>query len=257
MDAAPPRFTREALTHLRRWTPRLFSFRVTRPGHFQFRPGQFARLGLDGDEGQTIWRPYSMVSTPDAEELEFLSIVVPGGAFTSRLDTLKAGDAIRFNTMSFGFLTVDSFEAGKTLWMLATGTGLAPFVSILRDPATWQQFPRLVLVHGVRHGAELAYRDELTSLAQQAPIPGGGTLRYLSAVTREPVPGALGARIPALLASGELQRAAGWPLGLEDSRIMICGNPDMVQETRAWLTAQGFRPQRRKEPGHFLVELGW
>ncbi|WP_374500025.1 ferredoxin--NADP reductase [Zoogloea sp.] len=257
MDATPPRFTLETLTHLRRWTPRLFSFRMTRPAHFHFRPGQFARLGLDGEDGQTFWRPYSMVSTPDDPELEFLSIVVPGGAFTSRLETLRVGDTIRFNTLSFGFLTTDTFDSGTTLWMLATGTGLAPFVSLLRDPATWRQFPRLVLVHGVRHGAELAYRDELLRLVDEAPVPGGGSLRYLSAVTRESVSGALSARIPTLLASGDLQQAAGWPLDREVSRIMICGNPDMVQDTRSWLTAQGFRPHRRKEPGQFLVELGW
>jgi len=158
--------TAEKILHLQRWTERLFSFRLSRPAAFRFQPGQFARLGLDGPLGSTIWRPYSMVSAAYDEHLDFFSIQVPDGAFTSRLATCKVGDTVYVEKTAYGYLTTSRFVGGSNLWLLATGTGIAPFLSILRDPAVWVQYEHIVLAYSVRQAADLAYRDEIAALPQ-------------------------------------------------------------------------------------------
>lgn len=258
MSAHDEKFTTERIVHIRRWTPGLFSFRTTRHRGFRFVPGQFARLGLRTADGGTVWRAYSMVSAPYDEHLEFFSIVVPGGEFTSRLERLAVGDEILIDKTSFGFLTTDRFRPGQDLWLLATGTGLAPFLSILQDPANWRDYQRIVLVHSVRTGAELTYRDELAALHEH-PLVGehADKLIYVPVVTRERVVGALAQRIPALIASGELEARAGVRLDHEASRIMICGNPQMVRDTRTLLKARGFTLSRREQPGQLAIENAW
>lgn len=258
MSTPDEKFTRETITRVHTWTPGLLSFRTTRHPGFRFVPGQFARLGLQSGDGETVWRAYSMVSAPYDEFLEFFSIVVPDGEFTTRLAQCSVGDEILIGRTSFGFLTTDRFRPGQNLWLLATGTGLAPFLSILQDPATWSDYRHIVLVHSVRTAAELTYRDALARLNEH-PLIGehADRLVYVPVVTREPHPDALGQRIPALLASGELERRAGLPLNRKDSRIMICGNPDMVRDTRKQLKDMGFALARREEPGQFAVENAW
>ena len=159
---------------------------------------------------------------------------------------------------SYGFKIIDGFSPGKDLWLLASGTGLGPFLSILRDPATWRAYENLILVHSVRQAVELAYRDEIaaTALDKQLDASSAG-LRYVPVVTREPWAGALDARIPQLIDDGRLEQAAGLKLDLKSSRIMVCGNPEMNRELRAQLTARGFRTSRRAAPGQLAFESYW
>ena len=257
--SASDKYTTETITDVRPWTHSLFSFRTTRDRGYRFVPGQFARLGVRGAaEDSIVWRAYSIASAAHDEHLEFFSVVVPGGQFTSRLAKLKEGDAVFVERKSYGFLTTDRFEAGRDLWMLATGTGLAPFLSILHDFETWESYDNLVLVQSVRTQQELAYEDLIKGFekseyyAQYAQ-----KLRYTRIVTREPVNGALRDRVTKLLANGVLEENVGLKLDHDRSRVMLCGNPEMVEDSRKILVHRGYRLSRRGEPGHLAVENYW
>ena len=257
--STPDKYTVETITDVRPWTDNLFSFRTTRDRGYRFVPGQFARLGVNGAaEGSIVWRAYSIASAAHDEHLEFFSVVVPGGQFTSRLAKLKEGDPIYVERKSYGFLTTDRFEAGKDLWMLATGTGLAPFLSILHDYETWEHYENLVLVQSVRTQPELAYEDLIRGF-EGSEYYGefAHKLRYARIVTREPVPNTLRDRVTKLVASGVLEENIGLKLDHERSRIMLCGNPEMVEDSRRILTERGFRMSRRGDPGHLAVENYW
>ncbi len=156
-------------------------------------------------------------------------------------------------------MTVDRFDSGDDLWMLATGTGVGPFVSILRDPLVWQKFNRLILVHCVRHASEFAYHEQMALFQKNPPSGASAQLQLLQTTTREPSTNGtrLTGRITTLLESGELERAAGVPINDASSRIMLCGNPDMIEETRRLLHLRGLRPVRRTLPGHFVTENYW
>lgn len=250
--------TLETVTQVIRWTDRLLSFSTTRPPEYRFVPGQYARLGLQV-ENDTIWRPYSLTSAPHEDRMEYYSIVVPGGAFTTILKDVKVGAPIWVEKTTYGFMTADRFADGDDLWMLATGTGLGPFISILRDPAVWTRFRNLVLVHCVRHAEEFAYRDELLALQNTPPLPGAmAKLHIVQSATREPEhPAHLNQRITSLLESGELEKKTGLAITPEASRIMLCGNPEMIDDTRKILHARGLRPCRRVLPGQFVTENYW
>ena len=252
------RTTRETVRWLHWWTPALVSFRVTRNPAFRFSPGHYARLGVADRAGHTVFRPLSIASAPEESHLEFFCSVVPGGEFSGRLAGLRVGDPVEVETASFGFLTVDDLAPGTDLWLLATGTGLAPFVSMLRDARVWQEFANVIVVHSVRRAAELAYADDIRRLAD---LPRGSAapaaLHYLPVVTREPGMSTLADRIPALLASGELVRAAGVALDPVNSRVMACGNPDMTRDLRALLDERGFRTTRRGVRGQVAFEKYW
>lgn len=249
------KYTLETITHLQRWTDKLFSFRLTRQPGFRFTPGQFVRLGLEREDRQLVWRPYSMVSAAYDDYLEFYSIVVPGGEFTSRLAKLNVGDSLLVDRTCYGFLTAERLESGGDLWLLATGTGLAPFISILHDPRVWESHDHLILAHSTRTASELNYQDTLAALDRN-PLFGNQVhkLRYLPVVTREAVPGALNERLTTLLDNGRLEQAAGLRLEPAHSRIMVCGNPDMAEDCRQRLAARGFAPPRRGQPGTMAFE---
>ena len=253
------KYTIERITGVRPWTDALFSFRTTRDRGYRFVPGQFARLGVRGAaDGSIVWRAYSIASAAHDEHLEFFSVVVPGGQFTSRLSKLREGDEVFVERKSYGFLTTDRFEAGRDLWMLATGTGLAPFLSILHDFATWESYDNLVLVQSVRTQQELAYEDMISGFEKsEYYAEHAHKLRYTRIVTREPVPGALGDRVTRLLASGVLEDNVGLKLRHDRSRVMLCGNPEMVEDARGILVERGYRMSRRGEPGHLAVENYW
>ena len=261
------KYTRQTVTHVHTWVPdKLFSVRVTRDPAFQFQAGQFARVGLpaadDPDGPPTLWRAYSMVSAPHEAGLEFYSIVVPEGQFSPRLAQLQAGDALYIEKNPFGFLTIDRFAPGGDLWLLATGTGLSAYLSILRDPATWQAFRRIVLIHGVRTASELAYRDEIQQWLAHPPHADGVVqdprkLVYLPIATREALPGAPQARLTTLIADGRLEQLASVPLDAQQSKIMLCGNPAMLADARKLLSERGFAPGRRGIPGNLAVENYW
>ena len=251
------KWTTQRVSEIRYWTANMLSFCTTRDDEFRFTPGQYARLGVGTDSG-LVWRPFSMVSDAAADELEFLATLVPGGRFSGALSHVQPGETILVDRASFGFLTVDQLATGRELWMLASGTGLGPFVSILRGATVWRDFERLIVVHSVRRSSELAYRDELQALADEHAVAGGrARLSYLPVVTREAGATPLAARIPELLADGRLEEAAGRPLRVEASRLMVCGNPEMALALRQALGARGFATSRRGVPGQMAFEKYW
>ncbi len=259
----------QQIVELKNWTPSLLSFRCTRAPEFRFSAGQYARIGLPAETGM-VWRAYSMVSAPLEDDLEFFGVLIPGGYFSGKLKELRVGDLIWMERENYGFMTPDRFINGEDLWMLATGTGLGPFISILRDDAVWQQFKRLILVHGVRHEEELAYQSEL--IGMQAAVLTNSTLARLhlvqcvtrgaqapedATVTRLRLAPRLIKRITAAIESGELEQAAQTALDIKTSRVMMCGNPQMIEDTRKLLHQRGMKPCRRLYAGQFLTENYW
>ena len=264
------------------WTPNLFSFTVSRPDSFKFTAGQFVRLGVnpsqlkyykqlsavadDDDEdlnetlNEDIFRAYSIVSSPFDEVLEFFSIVIPDGAFTSQLQHLEVGDELLLNTMPFGFLTLARYQKPlpKDLWLLATGTGLAPFLSMLQDLKTWEDYEHIVLAYSARSTEELAYIDKIESLQEDfgSLVDNPAKLIFIPIITREPVEGALTERLPKLLLDGTLQERAGIALDIDSTHVMLCGNPDMVEDTKETLKRLGLVMNRRGE-GNIAVENYW
>jgi ferredoxin--NADP+ reductase len=258
MTASEEKFTRQTLLDVQTLTPSLFTLRTTRDAGFRFRAGQFARLGVTKADGSTVWRAYSMVSAPHDEHLEFFSIVVPDGEFTGELSRLREGDTLMVDRQAFGFLTLDRFVDGRDLWLLATGTGLAPFLSILQDLEVWERFERIILVYSVRHVAELAYQELIAELKDKEYLEGvADKLLFIPVVTREEVPGALNGRITTLIENGELERAAGLELTPEHSRVMLCGNPQMIDDTRSVLKARDMNLSLSRRPGQVAVENYW
>jgi len=258
MTASAEKFTRQALLDVQPLTPSLFTLRAGRDAGFRFRAGQFARLGVSKADGSVVWRAYSMVSSPHDEFLEFFSIVVPGGEFTSELSRLREGDTLLVDKQAFGYLTLDRFVDGRDLWLLATGTGIAPFLSILQDFEVWERFERIILVYSAREATELAYRELIAGLAGRDYLAGHGhKLQFIATVTREQCPGLLNGRITQLIENGELERVAGVALSPEHSRVMLCGNPQMIDDTRALLKQRGLQLSLSRRPGQVAVENYW
>lgn len=257
------------------WTPSLFSFTVTRPDSFKFTAGQFVRLGVNPSQLQhyktlsgaadnaldeDIFRAYSIVSSPFDEVLEFFSIVIPEGAFTSQLQHLQVGDELLLNTMPFGFLTLARYQKPlpKDLWLLATGTGLAPFLSMLQDLQTWEDYEHIVLAYSARSMEELAYLEKIKSLQEKfgSLVDDPAKLIFIPIVTREPMAEALTERLPKLLVNGKLEERAGIKLYIDSAHVMLCGNPEMVEDTKETLKDLGLVMNRRGE-GNIAVENYW
>jgi ferredoxin--NADP+ reductase len=239
----------------RNWARGLYSLQVTAP-EVKFVAGQFGRIALPAPPGHNepmIGRPYSFVNPPGTQPHEFYYIVVPGGPLTPRLAALVPGDPVWLLPRANGFFSVSEVPETETLWCLATGTGIGPFLSMLRTGEPWQKFERAVLVHAVRHVDELTYRDAIAGIGRAHP----GAFTYVPMVSREPHPEALTGRIPAAIADGRLEARVGVALSPENSHAMLCGNPAMVEDTQALLLARGMRRHRRKEPGHVTVETYW
>ena len=252
------RFTGETVLSLRYWTPNLLSFRTSRDPKFRFTPGHYARLGLQSANDNLVWRPFSVVSSKEDEYLEFIATLIPSGEFSGLLSNSLIGNTIQVDKNSYGFMTIEGFAPGNDLWLLATGTGLGLFLSILRDSTTWNAYENIVLVHSVRYAAELAYRDEITAIIREhtlGKLP--ARLRYIPVVTRELWPDILSARIPQLIEDGRLEHTANLKLELNRSRIMVCGNPEMISELRELLTARNFHTNRRAAPRQLAFENYW
>lgn len=254
-NANVPAHTEERIRSLQRRTPGLVAFETTRPVDFRFTPGHYARLGV-GPEDDIVWRPYSIASAPGEDRLAFQFTRVPEGAFNRHFDALREGDPIRLDRRSFGFLTLGQLAPGGVLWLLATGTGVAPFLSILADGATWKRHARVAIVHCVRHAAELASADIEAAMARHS-AGDRARLTTLPVVTRERIAGAFGERIGVLLRSGALESALGSAIDAEGSRVMLCGNPGMIKDARAWLRERGLEPGRRGMPGQLATEGYW
>ncbi|HEV8097280.1 MAG TPA: ferredoxin--NADP reductase [Burkholderiales bacterium] len=234
----------------RHWTQTLYSLRVTGPA-LDFRAGQFVRIALDVG-GERIARPFSFVNPPDDPLLEFYGVIVPEGPLSPSLARLQPGDPLYYADNPSGFLVLAEVPQAEELWLLATGTGLAPFLSILRTEAPWQTYRRVILVHAVRRADELVYRELID------PMRGlrGDQFRYVTFVSREEHPGSLAGRIPAAIRDGRLEAAAG-AFAAERSQFMLCGNPDMVKDVTAALVERGLRKHRRRAPGQITVETFW
>lgn len=235
----------------RHWTDTLYSLRVKAPIE-PFVAGQFGRLALEID-GKPHGRPYSFVNAPHEEILEFYSIVVPGGPLSPRLARLAPGERVLVGPKGAGFFTLEQVPDAATLWMLATGTALGPFLSMLKTEEPWRRFDDLVLVHAVRHVEDLTYRDTIRDFVDRDPE----RFRYIPFVSREETDFALPGRVPAAIESGALQERAGLPMTPEDSQVMLCGNPEMVKDSMNLLAGWGFEPNTRKQQGHVTTENYW
>lgn len=274
-----------------RWAPTLLSFKVTRPDGFKFTAGQFVRLGIHGKDlqyfaqnhesklitsknqdheaqgyetqGQPIdldgyvFRAYSVASSPYDEFIEFFSVVIPEGEFTSKVNHIQVGDSLLLNTTPFGYLTLARYQLPlpNDLWLLATGTGLAPFLSILKTIEVWQQYQRIILVYSARTSQELAYQAEISSI-KSIYGDNGAAFVFLPIVTREADYAGEKARISNLIVSGKLTQLVGQKLDKERSHVMLCGNPQMVEDTKEALKSIGLTMNRRGE-GNIAVENYW
>ena len=238
------------------WNETLFSFKVTRGPGLRFESGHFVMIGLEVD-GRPLMRAYSVASAHYEEHLEFLSIKVPGGPLTSRLQHLKVGDPVLIGRKPTGTLVLSDVLPGRTVYLLSTGTGLAPFMSLVRDPEIYERFEKVVLVHGVRFVSELAYADYLQKELPHHELLGEEVrdkLIYYPTVTREPFRNQ--GRLTTLLETGRLAQAIGRPpLDPAKDRAMICGGPDMLKDTRAALDRLGFSISNgRGEAGDYVIE---
>lgn len=234
----------------KRWNDQLFSIRVEAPP-FDFIAGQFVRLGLPGAE-KRIQRAYSLVNSPQDPILDFLVTAVPEGELSPRLDLLQPGDTAEVSQPPSGFFVLNEIPDGETLWLISTGTGIGPYLSMLGTELPWQRFSKIILVHGVRHVHDLCYQEHIQRWQHEHPEQ----LIYQPVVTREAHFGALQARIPALIASGELEQQVGVPLD-QAAQVMLCGNPQMITDAKAALLAKGLDKNLRRKPGNVTVEQYW
>lgn len=253
IPAQKKRWSLERVEALRAWTPSLWSISVSRPADYSFTPGHYARLGLPADAGDAAWRAYSIVSAPSEALLEFLVTLIPGGAFTSQLAAGGRGANVMVEAGAMGFFIESQLSPGETLWMLATGSGVGPYVSMLRDGAVWARYRKIVLVHCVRQAAELAYAEELRRVESAR----AGAFQYMPIATREPGSTVLSERVPPLIESGALEAAVGEPLDVSTARVMVCGNPDFTGDMRRLLVARKFQPCRRGLVGSMVFENYW
>jgi ferredoxin/flavodoxin---NADP+ reductase len=230
----------------RHWTESAFSLRVEAP-RLSFQAGQFVRIALE----ESLARPFSFVNPPHDPLLEFYGIVVPEGPLSPRLARLRAGERLLVASNPAGFLILPEVPPAQTLWLVSTGTGIAPFLSILQTEEPWRRFRDVVLVHAVRHARELVYQDAIGQISK------AHSLRYVTFVSRESAPASLSGRIPAALRDGRLEKAAGVALDAQTSHVMLCGNPDMLKDAQGALAERGLRKHRRRNPGHITVESFW
>ena len=249
-------FQKETVLSVKHWTDSLFSFTATRDPGFRFQNGQFAMIGLEV-EGRPLLRAYSMASANHEEALEFFSIKVPDGPLTSRLQKIREGDTILVGRKATGTLIAGNLIPGKRLLLLSTGTGLAPFASLIKDPDVYDNYETIILAHGCRQVSELAYGERLVENLRQDELFGPlieDKLIYYPTVTREPFrnrgPYHRSDRVePALRPTSDFRG-----LDIETDRVMLCGSPGMLEELHSMFTSRGFAEGNHSEPGHFVIE---
>jgi ferredoxin/flavodoxin---NADP+ reductase len=245
----------ERVVSVKHYTDRLFSFRITRPQTFRFRSGEFVMIGLPNAE-KPIFRAYSIASPAWNEELEFFSIKVPDGPLTQHLQKIQPGDIVLMRQKSTGTLVNDALTPARRLYMISTGTGIAPFASLIRDPDTYEKFDQIILTHTCRDIAELAYGEELVAATREDPLIGElteGRLHHFTSTTRETSP-RMG-RITTLIENGELFKALGTePFDRANDRVMICGSMEMLKDVKALVEKAGLKEGSNAEPADFVVE---
>lgn len=250
-------FSVETITSVHQWTDNLFSLKMSRPASFRFRSGEFVMIGLPKEDGKPLLRAYSMASPSYEEEIEFLSIIVQDGPLTSRLQHIKAGDPIYLGKKPTGTLVTDALLPGKRLFMLSTGTGLAPFMSLVRDPEVYGMFDEVIVVHSVRRVSDLAYRELLESKLEGDPLledEDRERMIYVPTVTREDFH--TQDRIQTLIDDGRLFEQSKGPKRFdpETDRVMLCGSMSMIKDHAADLENRGFEEGANNKPGQFVIE---
>jgi ferredoxin--NADP+ reductase len=247
--------TEETVLSVNHYTDRMFAFRITRPGAFRFRSGEFVMIGLEGPNGKPILRAYSVASPSWDEELEFFSIKVADGPLTSKLQLIKPGDKVLLGRKPTGTLVHDALTPGKRLYLFSTGTGIAPFASIIRDPETYERFEQVILTHTCREVGELKYGQDLVAALKDDPLVGEYARRLIhyTTVTREPWPNQN--RITKCIETGLLfADLEVSPLNPATDRVMICGSLDMLTDTKALVEKAGLREGSNAEPAEFVIE---
>ena len=249
------KFLEERVLSVHHWTDSLFSFKTTRDPSFRFRSGEFTMIGIPVD-GKPLLRAYSVASAHYADELEFFSIKVQNGPLTSRLQHLKEGDSVMVSMKPTGTLVIDNLAPGKNLYLLGTGTGLAPFLSIIKDPDAYERFEKIIVVHGVRYAKDLAYSDFITKVLPEDEFIGElarERLLYYPTVTREAFTHQ--GRITELMTNGKLFSDLGLPdMSVENDRFMLCGSPDMLADVKALLDTRHYTEGNHGEQGHYVIE---
>ena len=246
----------QTVTSVTHYTEHLFAFRCTRPRSLRFRSGEFVMIGLMGENGKPLLRAYSIASPSWDEELEFYSIKVPDGPLTSRLQHIQPGDPLILRPKPVGTLVLDALLPGKRLWMLATGTGIAPFASLLRDPETWEKYEQVIVMHTCREAAELTYGCDLIEALPDDPLIGelvGDKLLYYPTTTRED--SARMGRVTDNLSSGRVFADLGIPpLDPTHDRAMVCGSLDFNLDVKKILEDAGLREGANSNPAEYVVE---
>lgn len=257
--AAPPeaKYTEETVLWVKQHTPKLITFAITRPDTYRFSAGQFSRLGFRDGEG-FIWRAYSVVSAEYADTLEYFAVLIEGGPMSAKFSQMQVGDTVLLDKNATGFLLPERFPDGKDLIMLCTGSGIAPFLSILEQPEIWQRFERLALVHSVSYADELIFNERIEAL-QSHPLVEDyfHKLLFVPLTTREEGGRLYGKRLPEWLKNGGLEDVLGFTFTQAESRFMICGNPEMVKDTFQALLDLGFSMHRNRVPGQIMMENGF
>ena len=244
------------VTAVTRWTPSLFSFQIERPPHFRFRSGEFAMLGLIQPDGRPLLRAYSMASPSWDDQLEFYSIIIPDGPLTSRLCHIAAGDHLYLRAKTTGTLVLDTITPGKRLFLLSTGTGFAPFASIIRDPQTYELFDQVIVTHTCRNHADLGFSQHIVDAATSHPLIGemiAPRLTYYPTLTQENFRHQ--GRITSILKSGKLFEDLNIPaLDPANDRVMICGSMGLNKDLAAFLQMRGFVEGSHNTPASYVVE---
>ena len=239
------------VVNVKHWTESLYSVSVSAP-EVKFVAGQYTKLSLSL-KNEEVARPYSFVNSPDEEYLEFYSVSVPNGPLSTAMQTLKKGDSIKVGPRGNGFLILEEIPNVENIWMLATGTAIGPYLSILKTKDSWDKFKKVVLVHAVRYKKELTYQDTINTLKEEYK----DRFIYITYVSREDSEYSLKGRIPKDIGNGVLEKKADLKMKSDNTHVMICGNPEMLKDTTVELKKIGLKKHRRNSPGHITTENYW
>ena len=239
------------VVNVKHWTESLYSVSVSAP-EVKFVAGQYTKLSLSL-KNEEVARPYSFVNSPDEEFLEFYSVSVPNGPLSTAMQTLKKGDSIKVGPRGNGFLILEEIPNVENIWMLATGTAIGPYLSILKTKDSWDKFKKVVLVHAVRYKKELTYQDTINTLKEEYK----DRFIYITYVSREDSEYSLKGRIPKDISNGVLEKKADLKMKSDNTHVMICGNPEMLKDTTVELKKIGLKKHRRNSPGHITTENYW
>ncbi|MDO6694893.1 ferredoxin--NADP reductase [Aliiglaciecola sp. 3_MG-2023] len=235
------------------WNDHLFSLQFECTAFPKFKAGQFTKVGLIQDDNKVLSRPYSLVNSPNAEFLEIIAVPVENGSLSPKLHELQIGDEVKIMSPATGFLVLEEVPQSETLFLIATGTGVGPFISILESEEAWSKYTNVVLVYGARQNSDLAYSDKIQTWLSDKPEQ----FRFVPIVSREFNPNALKGRIPELIASGAIQQKCGIEFAPTTCQVMLCGNPEMIKDTLEVLSTFGLKKHLRRSPGHISLERYW